>query len=82
VFDPIKTLAEKSPALSKHVPAAEPHLHPKSGRTSQSCPRSPTLQHGANLHGGVIDELHVHKTPDLVEAHRDRHRLAASSRSS
>jgi phage terminase large subunit-like protein len=25
-------------------------------------------QHGANLHGAIVDELHVHPTPDLVEA--------------
>ncbi len=26
------------------------------------------LAHGANVHGGLIDELHVHKSPDLLEA--------------
>ena len=26
------------------------------------------LAHGANIHGGLIDELHVHKSPDLLEA--------------
>lgn len=26
------------------------------------------LAHGANIHGGLVDELHVHKSPDLLEA--------------
>jgi phage terminase large subunit-like protein len=26
------------------------------------------LAHGANVHGGLVDELHVHKNPDLLEA--------------
>jgi phage terminase large subunit-like protein len=26
------------------------------------------LLHGANIHGAIVDELHVHKSPDLVEA--------------
>lgn len=26
------------------------------------------LAHGKNVHGGLVDELHVHKSPDLLEA--------------
>jgi phage terminase large subunit-like protein len=26
------------------------------------------LLHGANVHGAVVDELHVHKTPDVLDA--------------
>ncbi|HET6911624.1 MAG TPA: terminase TerL endonuclease subunit [Mycobacteriales bacterium] len=26
------------------------------------------LAHGANVHGGLVDELHVHASPDLLEA--------------
>lgn len=26
------------------------------------------LAHGANVHGSLVDELHVHKSPDLLEA--------------
>lgn len=26
------------------------------------------LAHGANIHGGLVDELHVHKSPDVLEA--------------
>jgi phage terminase large subunit-like protein len=68
-FDPIKTIAEKSPALSPHVKVLRDRItHPKSGSYFAVVSSLADLIHGANLHGGVIDELHVHKTPDLVEA--------------
>jgi phage terminase large subunit-like protein len=68
-FDPIKTIAEKSPALSPHVKVLRDRItHPKSGSYFAVVSSLADLIHGANLHGGVIDELHVHKSPDLVEA--------------
>lgn len=68
-FDPIKTIAEKSPALKPHVrPMRDRITHPRSGSYFAVVSSMADLIHGANLHGGVIDELHVHKTPDLVEA--------------
>lgn len=68
VFNPIKTLAEKSPALKKHVrPLGKKVLHPKSGSLIEVISSVADAQHGANLHFVCIDELHVHKTPDLVE---------------
>jgi phage terminase large subunit-like protein len=69
VFNPIKTLCEKSPGLAKHVkPYAFKIMHPRSGSYLQVISSAADAQHGANLHAAVIDELHVHKTPDLVEA--------------
>lgn len=68
VFAPIKVMAQKAPALKGHVTAlASKILHPKSGSYFQVISSVADAQHGANLHGGVIDELHVHKTPELVE---------------
>lgn len=68
VFSPIKALAQKSPALKKHVkPLAKKILHPKSASYIEVVSSVADAQHGANVHGGIIDELHVHKTPDLVE---------------
>jgi len=68
-FDPIKTIAEKSPALSPHVKVMRDRItHPKSGSYFTVVSSLADLIHGANLHAGVIDELHVHKTKDLVEA--------------
>jgi phage terminase large subunit-like protein len=68
VFGPIKTLADKSPALKKHVRAVSNKvLHPKSGSYIEVISSVADAQHGANLHFVCVDELHVHKTPDMVE---------------
>ena len=68
VFNPIKTLADKSPALKKHVrTVGKKVLHPKSGSYIEVISSVADAQHGANLHFVCVDELHVHKTPDLVE---------------
>lgn len=69
VFAPIKTLVEKSPALKgRFIPRTGKILHPKSGSYFGVISSSADAQHGANIHGAIIDELHIHKTPDLVEA--------------
>lgn len=69
VFNPIKVLAEKSPALKKFVRAlAKKVLHPLSGSSIEVVSSVADAQHGANIHCGVVDELHVHKSPDLLEA--------------
>ncbi len=68
VFEPIKQLASKSPVLAKHVRAVGKRvLHPKSGSYIEVVSSVADAQHGANLHFVCVDELHVHKTPDLVE---------------
>lgn len=68
VFNPLKTLAEKSPTLRKHVKTVSKKIiHPKSGSYIEVVSSVADAMHGANIHAAVIDELHVHKTPDLVE---------------
>lgn len=68
VFGPIKTLADKSPALKRHVrTVGKKVLHPRSGSYIEVISSVADAQHGANLHFVCVDELHVHKTPDLVE---------------
>lgn len=68
VFNPIKTLADKSPALKRHVrTVGKKVLHPASGSYIEVVSSVADAQHGANLHCVIVDELHVHKTPDLVE---------------
>ncbi|MFE5159651.1 terminase large subunit [Streptomyces sp. NPDC056697] len=68
VFTPIKHLAERAPALKGHVKAYKGKIiHPKSGSYFEVISSVADAQHGANLHGGVIDELHVHKDPEMVE---------------
>lgn len=68
VFNPIRVLAEKSPALARHVKAyTRKIIHPASGSYIEVVSSVADAQHGANIHCSVCDELHVHKTPDLVE---------------
>ncbi|WP_370944017.1 terminase large subunit [Amycolatopsis sp. cg5] len=68
-FDPVKQLAEKSPALSPYVKALQHRIiHQPSGSYFAVVSRLADVLHGANVAGAIIDELHIHKTPDLVEA--------------
>lgn len=68
VFNPIKTLAENAPALKKRVEAlAKKVVHTRTASIIEVVTSSADALHGGNIHGGIIDELHVHKTADLVE---------------
>jgi phage terminase large subunit-like protein len=68
-FNPVKMIAEKSPDLAPYVKTlASKIVHPASGSYFQSVASVGDLLHGANVHGAVIDELHVHKTRDVVDA--------------
>lgn len=68
-FAPIKALVDSSPALrGKFRALTGKILHPKSNSSFGVISSAADAQHGANLHGGIVDELHVHKTADLVEA--------------
>lgn len=68
-FAPIKTLAERSPKLAPYVKSlATRVIHKASGSYFAVVASVGDLLHGANVHGAVIDELHVHKTRDVVDA--------------
>ncbi|MFD8919448.1 terminase large subunit [Streptomyces sp. NPDC059569] len=68
VFEPVKKLAEAAPALKKHVlPLKDKILHKRSGSYFKPIASVAGAQHGANIHCAIIDELHEHKTPELVE---------------
>lgn len=70
-FRPIAQLAVQSPVLSKHVElyrSSQKIYHEASGSYFQAVSSVAEAQHGANLHCAVIDEVHLHKNPDLVEA--------------
>jgi phage terminase large subunit-like protein len=69
VFAPVKKLAESAPALKGKVKAGVSRIsHPRSGSYFQVVASVGDAQHGGNIHGAIIDELHLHKKPDLVEA--------------
>src|SRR5205823_6116584 len=53
---------------AKYVKAhAKVITHPGTGSTFTVVSSAAEAQQGANIHGAIIDELHVHKTPDLVQ---------------
>ena len=67
-FDPVKAIAEKSPALSPFVKATKSRIvHEPTASYFAVVSKVADLLHGANVHGAIVDELHVHKSPDLVE---------------
>lgn len=68
-FQPVKQLAQSAPALKGHVKAlAKKIIHQRSGSYFAVISSAADAQHGGNVHGAIVDELHVHKTADLVEA--------------
>ncbi len=68
-FDPVKHLVEKSPDLKDlFKPTLSRVVHRESGSYFAVVSSLADLIHGANVHGAVIDELHKHKTRDVVEA--------------
>lgn len=69
VFAPVKALCDKAPALRGHVKAyAGKIVHPASASYFQAISSVADAQHGANIHCAVVDELHVHKSGDMLEA--------------
>lgn len=68
-FDPVKALAEKSPKLKPFVkPLRDRIIHKASASYFAVASSVADLLHGANVHGAIIDELHVHKSRDTVDA--------------
>lgn len=67
-FDPLRKLARETPALRANTETTKKKItHPRTGSYIEVVTSAADALHGANLHAGLIDELHVHKTPDLVE---------------
>ena len=69
-FDPAAQLTKASPQLREAgVRALKSRIvQEASGSYFEVAASVGDLLHGANVHGAVIDELHVHKTPDVVDA--------------
>lgn len=69
VFAPVRILAKNAPALKSKVKVLTGSIqHRSSGSYFKVVSSVGDAQHGGNIHGAIIDELHLHKTPDLVEA--------------
>lgn len=68
VFEPVRQLARSSPALTPHVKALSKRIvHPATGSYFTVVSSVAEALHGANVHGAIVDELHVHSTGELVE---------------
>lgn len=69
VFDPIRQIVSKSPGLKRHLRALKHRItHAATGSYFQPIANAGDAQHGADIHGAIVDELHLHKTMDLIEA--------------
>lgn len=73
VFGPAKTMAERSGALRKKlgVRGIQKGLLENASTSSIFRPLASDVGgtlHGLNVHGGIVDEVHVHKNPDTIDA--------------
>lgn len=73
VFSPAKTMAERSPELRKKlgVRGITKGYLTNPSTTSIFRPLAADMGgnlHGLNVHGGIVDEVHVHRTPDTIDA--------------
>lgn len=69
VFDPICQIVNKSPGLKRHLRALKHRItHAATGSYFQPIANAGDAQHGADIHGGIVDELHLHKDMVLIEA--------------
>lgn len=70
LFTPIRELVEKSPGLSPYMKTVKGAItHPASMSVFKVISSVADAMHGANIHGGVVDEVHVHKDGGaLIEA--------------
>ena len=68
-FDPVRDLAVHAPDLKPNVVALRDRItHPRSGSFFAVVSAAGDAMHGASPHGAFIDELHLHKTRELIEA--------------
>lgn len=69
-FKPIAALAKNSKVLldAGIKPTKTEIIQESTGSFIKAVSSRGDLAHGANVHGGLVDELHVHKNPDLLEA--------------
>ena len=69
-FRPVEALARSSAKLkAAGITATKSQITKAiSGSTIKAVSSRGDLAHGANIHGALIDELHVHKNQDLLEA--------------
>jgi phage terminase large subunit-like protein len=69
VFDDAKRMAQTSKAVKGRAEVLTSVIRvPRTGGVFRALSRIAETAHGLNVSGAVIDELHVHRTRDLVDA--------------
>lgn len=69
VFEPVRQIVNRSPGLKRHLRALKHRItHAASGSYFQPIANAGDAQHGADIHGAIVDELHLHKDTSLIEA--------------
>lgn len=69
VFEPMRQLVLKSAGLRAHLkPFKYKITHTVSGSYFKPIANAGDAQHGADIHCSVIDEVHLHKSMDLIDA--------------
>jgi phage terminase large subunit-like protein len=65
----MRQLVLKSPGLRAHMrPFKAKITHTMSGSYFKSIAHAGDAQHGADIHCGIVDELHLHKEMSLIDA--------------
>jgi phage terminase large subunit-like protein len=69
-YKPLEALARSSKMLARAgIKATKKEIvRASDGSLVKAVSSRGDLAHGANVHAGLVDELHVHKSPDLLEA--------------
>lgn len=69
-FDPAAQIVKRSQALRRNgiTPLRNRIVKESDGSYFEVASSIGDLLHGANVHGGVVDELHVHKSADVLDA--------------
>lgn len=69
VHEPAKAMVRGSPALrGKLKVLADVITVPRTGGIFRAVGKAADLAHGLNVSGAIIDEVHIHKTRDLIDA--------------
>jgi phage terminase large subunit-like protein len=68
VFEPARSMVDRSPVLSKHFKKFRNTItYPKSDGVFSVVSADANVQDGLNVHGAIVDELHRHKSRDLID---------------
>jgi phage terminase large subunit-like protein len=69
VFNESRMVAERSAALKRRADILTAVIRfPRTGSIFRVLSRIADAAHGLNVHGAVVDEVHLHKSKDLIEA--------------